>query len=131
MHAKHRAFVILFFKTVKQSKRVTQRYCLQDVLKIKKARATEIWLMSFLSVRILLCNHNTSLPMQLRDNKDQSLQLIIFLIGCHEEMGPDYPSKRLMFYVAFAALSVLIVLCYYFTNSVFKKVNVDYNCCID
>jgi len=55
----------------------------------------------------------------------QGLQLIILAISCHEEMGPDHPSKCLTFDLAFAALSVLTVFRCYFTNSVLKKVNVD------
>lgn len=96
-----------FFLNSKTKETGGQRHCLQYVLKIKKARAAEIRLMSFLPVRILLCTRDTGLPMQLRGHKDWSLQLIIFVIGCHEEMGPDYPSKCLMFYVAFTTLSIL------------------------
>lgn len=62
--------LLVFFETVKQRKRGAQRYCLHYVLKIKKACAAEKWLMSFLSVRILLCTHNTGLPVQVRGNKD-------------------------------------------------------------
>lgn len=124
--------LFVVFLTVKQRKPggTWQKYCLQYILKIKKAHVAEIWLMSFLSVRIL-CTHDTGLPIQLRGNKDWSLQLIIFVIGCHEKMGPNYPSKCLVFYVAFTALSILIVFHCYFTSTVLKKVDVDYNCCLD
>lgn len=123
--------LLLFFLNSKTKETGGQRHCLQYVLKIKKARAAEIRLMSFLSVRILLSTRDTGLPTQLRGNKDWSLQLIIFVIGCHKEMGPDYPSKCLMFYVAFTTLCILIVFHCYFINSMLKKVNVDYNCCLD
>lgn len=92
-----------------------------------KRLVLQIRLMSFLSVRILLCTHGTGLPVQLRGNKDWALQVIIVVTGCHEEMGPDYPRKCPTFYVAFTALSILTLFHCYFTNSVLKKVNVDYN----
>lgn len=82
------------------------------------------------SARILLCIHDTTLPVQLRGSKDWGLQLIIFLLGSHEEMGPNYPSKCLMFYEAFTALHILTVFYCCFTNSGFKKVNADHNCCL-
>lgn len=82
------------------------------------------------SARILLCIHDTTLPVQLRGSKDWGLQLIIFLLGSHEEMGPNYPNKCLMFYEAFTALHILTVFYCCFTNSGFKKVNADHNCCL-
>lgn len=80
-----------------------------------KRLMVRIWLLSFLPVRILPCTHATGLPMQLRGSMDWGLQLI-FPIGGHEEMGPDCPSKCLMFYEAFTALHILTVF-YYFTVS--------------
>lgn len=124
-------FGFAFFTVEQREWGGRQRHCLQYVLKIKKARAAEKRLMSFLSVRILLCTHDTGLPMQRRGNEDWGLQLIIFVIRCHEEMGPDHPSKCLTFYIAFTALLILMVFSCYFTNSVLEKVNVDYNCCLD
>lgn len=84
-----------------------------------------------ISVRILLCARDTALSVQLRGSKDWGLQFIIFLIGSHEEMGSDYPSKCPMFYEAFTAPHILTVFYCHFTNSDFKIINADYNCYLD
>lgn len=105
----------LMFFTVKQRKRGTKALfavCLGD----QKGSCCGHGWSPFLPVRILLCTHDTGLPMQPRGSMDWGLQLI-FLIGGHEETGPDSPSKCLMFYEDFTALHSLTVFYCYFTVS--------------
>lgn len=87
-----------------------QRHYSQLVLEARKAHAAGM-------AGLLVISDDTGLPVQLRGTKDWGLQLIVFLIGGNEEVGPNYPSKCLMFYEAFTALYILTVFYCYFTVS--------------